>query len=297
MPVVVTGAAGFVGSAIVSHLLGSGQRVVAIDRRPVVRPGGVVSVQADLCDGHPATLAALRMADAVIHLAGCPGVRDHAPGVERRRQRDNVDATRALLMATPVDVPVVVASSSSVYGGARYSRASREEDPCHPVGGYAASKVRAEQVCAGRIAAGAPLVIARPFTVVGEGQRPDMALSRWVAAARQGRPLRVIGSLERTRDFTDVRGVARALAVLPGTTGVVNVGSGSPRTLREAVDAVGTVLGTEPVVEVVPAAPEEVPDTWADPTRLAELTGILAATDLVDAVARVARIPMLEAVG
>ncbi len=297
MPVVVTGAAGFVGSAVVSHLLGSGERVVAIDRRSVVRPGGVVSVQADLCDGDPATLAALRMADAVIHLAGCPGVRDHAPGVERRRQRDNVDATRALLMATPVDVPVVVASSSSVYGGARYGRASREEDPCHPVGGYAASKVRAEQVCAGRIAAGAPLVIARPFTVVGEGQRPDMALSRWVAAARQDRPLRVIGSLERTRDFTDVREVARALAALPGATGVVNVGSGSPRTLREAVDAVGTVLGTEPVVEVVPAAPEEVPDTWADPTRLAELTGILPATDLVDAVARVAGVPVLEAVG
>lgn len=297
MAVVVTGAAGFVGSAVVSHLLGSGQRVVAIDRRRVVRPGGVVSVQADLCDGHPATLAALRMADAVIHLAGCPGVRNHALGVARRRQRDNVDATRALLMATPVDVPVVVASSSSVYGGARYGRASREEDPCHPVGGYAASKVRAEHVCAGRIAAGGPLVIARPFTVVGEGQRPDMALSRWVTAARQGRPLRVIGSLERTRDFTDVREVARALAALPGATGVVNVGSGSPRTLREAVDAVGTVLGSEPVVEVVPAAPEEVPDTWADPTRLAELTGILPATDLVDAVARVARIPVLEAVG
>lgn len=296
MPVVVTGAAGFVGSAVVSHLLERDERVLAIDRLPVVR-SGVAAVRADLCDGDPAVLAALREADSVIHLAGCPGVRDRAPGVERRRRRDNVDATRALLAATPVDVPVVVASSSSVYGGARYGRASRESDPCHPVGGYAASKVRAERLCAARVDAGAPLVVARPFTVVGEGQRPDMALSRWITAARRGRPLRVLGGLDRTRDFTDVREVARALAALRGVAGVVNVGAGSPRSLRDAVDAVGAVLGVEPVVEVVPAAPEEVPDTWADPSRLAELTGIVPVTDLVDAVARIAETSVLEAVG
>jgi nucleoside-diphosphate-sugar epimerase len=296
VPVVVTGAAGFVGSAVVSHLLERDERVLAIDRLPVVR-SGVAAVRADLCDGDPAVLAALREADSVIHLAGCPGVRDRASDVERRRRRDNVDATRALLAATPVDVPVVVASSSSVYGGARYGRASRESDPSHPVGGYAASKVRAERLCAARVDAGAPLAVARPFTVVGEGQRPDMALSRWITAAHRGRPLRVLGGLDRTRDFTDVREVARALAALRGAAGVVNVGAGSPRSLRDAVDAVGAVLGVEPVVEVVPAAPEEVPDTWADPSRLAELTGIVPVTDLVDAVARIAEASVLEAVG
>jgi nucleoside-diphosphate-sugar epimerase len=114
---------------------------------------------------------------------------------------------------------------------------------------------------------------------------------------RQGRPLRVLGGLDRTRDFTDVREVARALAALRGAAGVVNIGAGSPRSLRDAVDAVGAVLGVEPVVEVVPAAPEEVPDTWADPSRLAELTGIVPVTDLVDAVARVADASVLEAVG
>ena len=296
MPVVVTGAAGFVGSAVVSHLLERDEPVLAIDRRPVVRPG-VAAVYADLCDGDPAVQAALRAAESVIHLAGCPGVRDRAPDVERRRRRDNVEAIRALLAATPTDVPVVVASSSSVYGGARYGRASRESDPCHPVGGYAASKIWAERLCAARVDAGAPLVVARPFTVIGEGQRPDMALSRWIAAARQWRPLRVLGSLDRTRDFTDVRDVARALAALRGASGVVNIGAGSPHRLRDAVDAVGTVLGAEPVVEVVPAAPEEVPDTWADPSRLAELTGIVPVTDLVDAVARIADAAELEAVG
>ncbi len=296
MPVVVTGAAGFIGSAVVSRLLEGNERVVAIDRLPVACTG-VTTVRSDLCDGEPAVLDALREADSVIHLAGCPGVRDRAPGVERRRRRDNVDATRAVLAATPIDVPLVVASSSSVYGGARYGRASREGDTCYPVGGYAASKVHAERLCVARLERGAPLVVARPFTVVGEGQRPDMALPRWIAAARRGHPLRVLGSLDRTRDFTDVRDVARALTALRGVGGVVNVGAGSPRSLRDAITAVAVVLEMEPVVEVVPAAPEEVSDTWADNSRLAELTGIVPMTDLVDAVARVAGASALEAAG
>ncbi|MGH8777375.1 MAG: NAD-dependent epimerase/dehydratase family protein [Jiangellaceae bacterium] len=297
MPVVVTGAAGFIGTAVVSCLLGRGDRVVAIDRRPLAERTGLVSLQADLCDDEAMVVAALRSADAVVHLAGCPGVRDRLPDVERRRQWDNVEATRAVLAATPVDVPVVVVSSSSVYGGARLGRASREDDPCRPVGGYAASKVRAEQVCAGRLASGAPLVVARPFTAVGEGQRPDMAIARWVAAARTGQPLRILGGLDRTRDFTDVREVARALTALVGATGVVNVGTGRPRTLGEAVETVRAVVGVEPVVTVAPAAPEEVRDTWADTSRLAELTGLSLRTNLLDAVSRAAATPVLEAVG
>lgn len=296
MAVVVTGAAGFVGAAVVRYLRASGERVAAIDRRPVARQPGIVPLQADLCDEDPDVVAALRAADAVIHLAGCPGVRDRLPEVESRRQRDNVDAASAVLAATPAQVPVVVASSSSVYGGARFGRASREDDPCRPLGGYAASKVRAEMVCRNRLDAGDPVVIARPFTVVGEGQRPDMALCRWVDAVRLGRPLRILGGLDRTRDFTDVREVARALTALLGSAGVVNVGSGRPRTLRDAVAAVGAVLGVEPLVTVEPAAPEEVPDTWADTTRLAAVTGHVPQTDLVDAVSRIAITPSLEAV-
>jgi len=295
--VVVTGAAGFVGGAVVRYLRSSGERVAAIDRRPVSRRPRIVPLQADLCEEDPDVLATLRAADAVIHLAGCPGVRDRLPDVESRRQRDNVDAVSAVLAATPAQVPVVVASSSSVYGGARFRRASREDDPCQPLGGYAASKVRAEMVCRDRLDAGAPVVIARPFTVVGEGQRPDMALSRWVDAVLHGRPLRILGGLDRTRDFTDVREVARALTALLGSAGVVNVGSGRPRTLRDAVATVGAVLGVEPLVTVEPAAPEEVPDTWADTRRLAALTGRVPQTDLVDAVSRIAIAPSLEAVG
>jgi nucleoside-diphosphate-sugar epimerase len=289
MAVVVTGAAGFVGDAVVTQLLRAGERVVGVDRLPVARRPWVRSIQADLNDRDPEVVAALRRADAVIHLAGCPGVRDRRPDIahRRRRDKDNVDATRAVLASTPAVVPLVVVSSSSVYGGARFGRASREDDPLQPMGGYAESKVSAERVCKTRLDTGGPTVVARPFTAVGEGQRPDMALSRWVEAARAGRPLRVLGGVHRTRDFTDVRDVARAITALLGSAGIVNVGTGRPRALAQAIEAVAAAVGVDPVVDVVPAATDEVSDTWADPSRLRELTGLQPCTDLRDVAARI----------
>lgn len=292
MTVVVTGAAGFLGRVLLRELVARGHDVVAVDRRPIPAGTGALALQADLLDADPRVARALAAAEGVWHLAACPGVRDTAPDVEIRRRRDNVEATRRVCAAVPPDVPLVVTSSSSVYGGARAGRPSREDDPLRPVGGYARSKAAGEGVCAERLAAGGRVLVARPFTLVGERQRPDMALHRWVAAARAGRPLTVLGALSRTRDFTDVRWAARALADLAtAPAGTVNVGSGRPRPLAEAVAAIGTVLGTVPLVEVRPALVEEVADTWADTSRVSALVGPPPETDLLDVVARVAGLP------
>jgi nucleoside-diphosphate-sugar epimerase len=286
--VVVTGSAGFLGRVLTRRLLDDGHRVVGIDRVPHRGPDGPDVITADLLAGDPRVEVALREAEAVFHLAGCSGVRDSAPDVEPRRERDNVLATAAVAALVPPHVPLLVTSSSSVYGGARFGRASRESDPLQPRGGYAASKVGTEQRCARRAEAGGHVLVVRPFTVVGEGQRPDMALSRWAAAATAGRPLRVFGSLERTRDFTCVREVARGLTALAesGATGVVNLGSGAPRTLREAVHALAAALDVDIDVEVEPAAHIEVEATWADTTRFESLTGFRPHTDLADVVRR-----------
>lgn len=290
MSVVVTGAAGFVGRALTRRLVAHGHRVVAVDRTWQPNAAGATVLTADLLDGDSLVDVALREADAVVHLAGCSGVRDNGPDVQMRRQRDNVEATRVVTDLVPADVPLLVASSSSVYGGARYGRASREGDPLHPRGGYAGSKVGTEQVCARRARAGGHVLVVRPFTVVGEGQRADMALSRWATAAAAGQPLRVFGSLDRTRDLTCVREVCRGLTALleSGACGVVNLGSGAPRSLREVVAALGRALGLEVDVRVEPAAHYEVADTWADTTRFASLTGFRVRTDLDDVVGRFA---------
>jgi nucleoside-diphosphate-sugar epimerase len=288
MSVVVTGSAGFIGRALTRHLARSGHHVVAVDRAHQPEEPDVTTLTADLLDGDPHVEAALREADAVVHLAGCSGVRDTSPGVDARRIRDNVDATRVVASRVPSDVPLLVASSSSVYGGARFGRASRESDPLHPRGGYATSKAGTEQVCADRAAARGHVLVVRPFTVVGEGQRPDMALARWAVAATAGDPLRVFGSLDRTRDFTCIREVVRGLCALlgSGASGVVNLGSGAPRTLRELVHALGSALGVGIDVRVEKAASYEVADTWADTRRLTALIGMRPHTDLHDVVRR-----------
>jgi nucleoside-diphosphate-sugar epimerase len=283
---IVTGSAGFIGRILTDVLLESGHKVIGIDRRWQRSRPGLTVLTADLLDDDELARAALEDADTVFHLAGCPGVRDTAEGIAARRQRDNVLAGARVLSLVPERVPLVVASSSSVYGGTRGGRPSREGDVVRPIGGYAKSKVRLERLCADRVERRRPTAVVRPFTVAGEGQRPDMALALWLDAARHGRPLRVLGSPDRTRDITDVRQAARALIDLASTCGVVNVGTGRGRTLREMAGAVAEALDTEVVFAVEPALDVEPSDSLADVRRLRSLIGWSPETDLTDVVRR-----------
>lgn len=307
--VVVTGAAGFIGGHVVEALLRRGSAVTAVDREP--RPGHLADrrvrwQRAELTAGGEALRQILRDAEAVVHLAGCPGVRDRAPDVELRRRRDNVDATAVLLDLVPPSTPVVVASSSSVYGGSRWRRPCTEGDALRPRGAYAASKVEVEAICSRRAETGGQVVVARPFTVAGERQRRDMALSLWIDAARAGLPLHLLGSPERTRDITDVLDAAEALVRLTEVGGVatVNIGTGQAHTLTELADAVCAAVDRDVPRVVEPAATEEVRHTLASTRRLQALVGLVPTTDLRQLVARqaavqpapVLRVPELEAV-
>lgn len=288
MTVVVTGSAGFLGAAVIRELQAAGRSYVGIDRRPSATDG--TTLVADLLAGDCSVRDALTDADAVIHLAARAGVRDRGRGIDRARHRDNVQATGLVLGLVPQRTPVVVTSSSSVYGGAR-GRPCAESDVLRPRGGYARSKVEVERLCARRGAAGGEVAVARPFTVIGEGQRADMSLARWAADARAGRPLTVLGSLERTRDVTDVRVVAATLLSMleRGVRTTVNIGSGQPRSLGSLVAAVARAVELPVEVRIVPAAIDEPHDTHADTSRLQRLLGARPATDVEDAVRRAVR--------
>jgi nucleoside-diphosphate-sugar epimerase len=289
LSVVVTGSAGFLGRAVVAELTAAGSTVVGVDRLPPRGAVDHVHLTADLTADDDRVMAALAAAEAVVHLAGCPGVRDSRPDVHLQRARDNVAATAAVLGAVPPAVPVVVASSSSVYGGSS-GAPCRESDPLAPRGGYARSKVVVEELCERRAAVGGRVTVVRPFTVVGEHQRPDMAVARWLAAARDDRPLEVYGSLARTRDLTDVRDVARALTLLADparpVVGPLNIGTGRPRTLGEVVAAVAAATDTDVRTVVTPAAAVEPAGTWACTRRLRDAAGFVPVTDLHEVVAR-----------
>jgi nucleoside-diphosphate-sugar epimerase len=279
---VVTGSSGFIGSHLCAALRARGERPVGIDRVPSpVMP----TIRTDLADPSDEALEALRSADAVWHLAALPGIRDRRPDIAIRRHRDNVVAAGNVLAAVPPGTPLVVTSSSSVYGGSRHGgtdRPSRESDPLRPRGGYARSKVAMERLCELRAARGGRVAVARPFTIAGEGQRADMAIATWIESVRTGRTVTVLGSPERTRDVTDVRDVVRALVIMAerDVSGPVNLGSGSAYKLADIVLAVSEALALPAFLEVVPANTEEVTATRADTTLCAELLGVKFATDL-----------------
>ncbi|HLM64788.1 MAG TPA: NAD(P)-dependent oxidoreductase [Acidimicrobiales bacterium] len=277
--IAVTGAAGFIGRHLVADLRGGGDDVVGLDRRPGA------DIVADLVADDIA-LDVVRSADAVFHLAGAGGVRRSGRTAEATWWRDNVLATDAVLRAVPRSTPLVVASSSSVYGGTA-GRACREGDPLRPRGGYARSKLAVERLTRRRLAAGGHVAVARPFTVAGEHQRPDMALARWIAAAAAGEPLRVFGSPARRRDVTDVRQVVAVLVAMARreVLGSLNVGTGTSFTLREMVDAVVEAVGPAEIV-VERAHRDEVEASLADTGRCRRLLGFVPVTDLAALVRR-----------
>lgn len=281
--VVVTGAAGFIGRHVVAALQAAGHAVTGVDRRPWQPHGDEHAVVADLLE--PTVTPLLGRADAVVHLAGCPGVRDDRPDAGRWRWRDNVLAGEAVLRAVPANVPLLVTSSSSVYGGAGTPsdpRPCHEDDPRRPRGGYARSKAAFEDLCARRLHDGGHVAVLRPFTVAGEGQRGDMALSRWIEAVRIGAPVTILGSPHRRRDVTDVRDVARVVlrALERRLDGTCNVGTGTAHTLADLLAAVERSVGRQAEVRVRPAASEEVPATLADTTRCRTRLGFVPATNL-----------------
>lgn len=287
--VVVTGAAGFIGRHVVRERASAGWEVVGIDRRPWAARSGESVVVADVRDDDVASL--LGAADAVVHLAGAPGIRSRRSDVARRRWRDNVVATAVVAERAAPGAAVIVASSSSVYGGAGPVGTwtpCHEDDALDPCGGYARSKQVAERLARRARTGPGPTVVVRPFTVAGEGQRPDMALSTWLAAARAGRPVRILGGLDRRRDVSDVCEVAAAIGRLldGGHDGTFNLGTGVTHSLAHHLDAVRHVTGRNLSVEVVPAARREVATTCADTTRLARAIGPLRVTPLRDLVAR-----------
>jgi nucleoside-diphosphate-sugar epimerase len=289
--VVVTGAAGFIGRRLVARLRDDGHDVIGIDRRHAV-VDGTVHVRCDLAGDDLDVVCALRGATAVFHLAASPGVRAAAPDIAGRRWADNVLAGERVLDVTRRATPVIVVSSSAVYGGARPAgtvlRPSHEDDRPAPRGGYARSKVVLEQLCARRAGRGGHVAVVRPFTVVGEEQRPDMALASWLAAARAGRPLAVHGDAGRRRDLTDVDDVVEVLVRVwrRGIRTTVNAGTGRPVTLRRMLAVIAQVLDVPVRTEVVDAHPDEVTDTRADTTRCRALLGMAPSTDLYAVVAR-----------
>lgn len=260
--VAVTGGLGFIGTHLCRALAERGYDVRCVDRlsgsyaagsgrQALTSLASLENVSVLLADvGEEEIEPLLDGAEAVIHLAGLPGVRagHHLP----RLWRENV-LTNARLAgeAARRGQRFVLASTSSVYGDPHRLPSTEEAQPL-PLNAYAVSKLAAEQACLGLARElRADVLIARLFTVFGPGQRPDMAFARWIDAMLADLPVEWCAHPSTERDFTYVGdAVAGMIAALengrPGQ--VYNIAGPGPAPLRHALQLLERLLGRRALV-------------------------------------------------
>jgi len=294
--IVVTGAAGFIGSHTAEFLLARGDYVVGIDEvndyyDVKVKEGNIKLLEekggdrftfyrGDICDKEllERIWAAHGKPRRVVHMAARAGVR---PSIDDPfvYVHSNVEGTTRLM-----DVAVkhgndsfVFASSSSVYGGSKEVLFREADSVDFPVSPYAATKKACELLAYTyhhlykmNIAA------LRFFTVFGPRGRPDMAPLKFVSKISQGLPIQQFGDGTSSRDYTYVDDVVSGIVLAldkPQGYQVYNLGNGSPTKLSDFIRLVEKETGVPAKIEVLPMQPGDVPRTCADISKARELLG------------------------
>jgi UDP-glucuronate 4-epimerase len=295
MRILVTGAAGFIGSSLAERLIDRGDEVVGLDdfdetlyARPVKERNLGVRlahartfrfVEGSILDEARVDELVGERPDVVVHLAALAGVR---PSIRqpKRYQKVNVEGTLNLLEACRAHGVrrFVFASSSSVYGAHAKDepRPFREDDPAvRPASPYAATKRAGELLCSNytdlfEIATTA----LRFFTVYGPRQRPEMAIHAFTRHIAEGRPVTLFGDGSTARDYTFVDDILDGLLAAIERTReprhrVYNLGGSRTTTLARLVELIERALGKRAIVERLPEQPGDVPITFASVERAA----------------------------
>ena len=324
MKILVTGAAGFIGSATAERLLARGDDVVGLDnlndyysvqlkRDRLARlegRDGFRFVKLDVADrsGVERLFAAERF-DGVIHLAAQAGVRYSLVNPQAYVDANVVGFMNVLEGCRHAGVQhLVYASSSSVYGGNTTMPFSVHHSVDHPVSMYAATK-KANELMAHTYSHlfRLPTTGLRFFTVYGPWGRPDMALFLFTKAILEGRPIDVFNHGQMRRDFTYVddivEGVIRVVdrpatpdpayrpeAPDPATSDapyrVFNIGNHDPVPLLDFIGCIEAALGRRAEKTLLPLQDGDVPATHADVDALRDWVGFVPATDIRSGIER-----------
>jgi UDP-glucuronate 4-epimerase len=311
MTTLVTGAAGFIGFHTARALIARGERVIGVDsfvpyyrldlkeaRAAALQGSAFTLLRLDFAD-HAALMAALagHRIDRIIHLGAQPGVRwsiDHPHDYAHA----NLAGHLALLeLARHRQVPMVYASSSSVYGQNRKLPFAVEDRVDHPISLYAATKKAGELMAETyahlyRI----PLTGLRFFTVYGPWGRPDMAVWKFTEACLNGLPVPLFNAGDMRRDFTfidDIVAGILATADRPpvddgtpkpgGSTGphaIYNIGNNASEPLARLVSVIEQACGRPLLIQEQPMQAGDVPDTYADISAIARDHGFQPTTPI-----------------
>lgn len=322
--VLVTGAAGFIGSHLSLRLLQRGDRVVGLDnlndyydvslkRARLARLTGYEHfsfAQLDLADRSGMEELFLRERfDGVINLAAQAGVRYSLQNPLSYVESNMVGFAHLLEGCRHTGVKhLVFASSSSVYGANEAMPFSVHQNVDHPLSLYAASK-KTNELMAHTYAHlfRLPVTGLRFFTVYGPWGRPDMALFLFTRAILEGRPIDVFNEGRMQRDFTYVddivEGVIRVLDRIPtpdpdwsglrpdpssssAPYRLYNIGNNQPMELMEYIAALEEALGKTAIKNMLPMQPGDVPATWADVDELTRDVGFRPSTPVREGIRR-----------
>ncbi len=286
--VLVTGAAGFIGSHAAERLLDEGHRVVAIDNfcdfydrawkelnlQSVAERGGdrIEVEEVDIVDGDRIASIVQRVRPAaILHLAAMAGVR---PSIERPGYyaRVNVEGTTHLLEAARrFGVGrFAFASSSSVYGNLDHVPFKESDDVNEPISPYAATKRAGELIChTFHHLYGLPIVCLRFFTVFGPRQRPDLAIHKFTRLIDREQPVPFFGDGSTSRDYTFVAdivdGIRAAVDRIPAYGfRIYNLGGSSPVSLADLVAGIERAMGKPAHLDRQGKQPGDVERTFAD---------------------------------
>ncbi len=307
MRVIVTGAAGFIGSHVAEALLERGDAVLGIDEVneyydprqkeanfALLRKHSKFSfLKLDIRDAPTLTAAFIEFKpEKVIHLAARAGVR---PSIEQPRLYYEVNVLGTLnvleaMRAAHVN-DLVAASSSSVYGSRNPTAGAFKEDDRvdTPISPYAASKKAMEELChAYHELHDLNITLLRFFTVYGPRGRPDMALYKFLDAVHHDEPITVYGDGSTARDYTYIADItAGVLAAVdkPFPYEVINLGNDHPVRMDEVLKTIERVAKKAPRIVREPPHPADVPYTCADLAKAKRLLNYAPKTKLADGIA------------
>ena len=289
--VLVTGAAGFIGSHLTERLLANQDAVICLDNfndfyDPQIKRENIIDfmdnsrfhlIEGDIRDSNLVEKIFRDYSpDAVVHLAAMAGVR---PSIEDPLLYNdvNVNGTCVLLEAArkyPVS-NFIFGSSSSVYGARDTVPFSEKEEVSRPISPYAATKVAGEILCyTYHHLYNIPVTCLRFFTVYGPRQRPEMAIHMFARLIRDEEMVPIFGDGSSRRDYTYIDdiidGVLRSLE-RPFGYEIINLGESQTVALMELVTLLEKGLGKKAKLEMLPDQPGDVPVTFADVSHARKL--------------------------
>lgn len=271
MNAVVTGANGFAGRWLCRLLIDNGVTVDGWVRAEPNEPvDGVSYRMVDIRHrGLVDDAMSMSRPDTVYHLAAMTNLRecDENAGIA---EQTNVDGTRNVFSAMPVEAKGLMASTCHVYGVPQELPIS-EGHPLAPIGVYAQTKRKAEIEA---LVLKKNIVIARSFHHTGPGQEERYALADWSGQVRRGAPAVNVGDLSVRRDYCDVRDIVAGYILLclngiPGET--YNLCSGESFTLGEMFEWIRAGTDTVPVVDQSRMRANDVPDFRGNPAKAERL--------------------------